>query len=264
MKSITSSHVLSYLEKDIRLDGRKLDEFRKIEIQYGISKKSAEGSARVKIGETEVVAGIKMETGTPFPDNPDEGTIMANVELLPLSSPDFETGPPGIKSIELARAVIDRGIRESKTLDFKKLCIKKGEKVWMIFIDAYSINDAGNLADAMGIAALAALQDAKFPKYDEKAGKIAYEEKTKKKLELTQLPIPVTVLKMKGKYLVDPSPEEEEAKNARLTITTVENGDIVAFQKGGNGTLTEEDIIKMVELSTKKGKEIRKLLKNEK
>ncbi len=264
MKTITVTHVLASLEKDIRFDGRKFDEFRKIEVQYGISKKSAEGSARVKIGDTEVVAGVKMEIGKPFPDNPDEGTIMANVELLPLSSPDFETGPPDIKSIELARAVIDRGIRESKTLDFKKLCIKKGEKVWMIYIDAYSINDAGNLADAMGIAALAALQDAKFPKYDEKSERIVYDEKTKKKLDLSQLPIPVTVIKIKGKYLLDPSLEEEKAKEARLTITTVDNGDIVAFQKGGNGTLTEEDILKMVELSTKKGKEIRKLLKNEK
>src|SRR3989344_8274335 len=137
MRNIIQNHVVSLLEKNIRLDGRKFDEFRKILIEYGISSKSAEGSARVKIGNTEVVAGVKFAVGSPFPDTPDDGAIIANVELLPLSSPDFESGPPGIQSIEYARASIDRGLRESKAIDLKKLCIKKGEKIWMVMIDAY-------------------------------------------------------------------------------------------------------------------------------
>ena len=261
MNAVIKSHVISLLEKNIRYDKRKFDQFRPIEIEYGISSKSAEGSARVKIGETEVVAGIKMELGTPYPDQPDKGTIVANVELLPLSSPEFETGPPGIESIELARSVVDRGIRESNAIDFKKLCIKKGEKMWITYIDGYSINDAGNLADAIGLAALAALKDAKFPKYDEKTEKIDYEEKTKKKLELKELPIPITVIKIRDKFIIDPLLEEEECAEARLTVTTIENGDIVALQKGGEAPLTEEEIEKMVDLSLEKGKEIRKLLK---
>ena len=36
---------------------------------------------------------------------------------------NFDIGRPGIEAIELAR-VIDRGIRESGFIDFKKLCIK--------------------------------------------------------------------------------------------------------------------------------------------
>lgn len=261
MKTIVEIHVTSLLEKDTRLDGRKFDEFRKITIDYGISPISAEGSARVRIGDTEVVAGVKIETGSTYPDSPDEGTIMANVELLPLSSPDFESGPPNVGSIELARSIIDRGIRESKCMDFGKLCIKKGEKMWIVMIDAYSVNDNGNLADAIGLAAIAALQDAKFPKYDEKTDKINYEEKTKKKLELKCLPIPITVIKIKDKFILDPSLEEEKAMDARLTVTTVESGEIVALQKGGEATLTEEDIEKIIDLSIKNGKELRSLLK---
>jgi exosome complex RNA-binding protein Rrp42 (RNase PH superfamily) len=72
---------------------------------------------------------------------------MVGAELLPLSNPDFESGPPGIQAVELAR-VVDRGIRESKCLDFKKLCIKQGEKAWIILIDIVTLNDAGNLFDA--------------------------------------------------------------------------------------------------------------------
>ncbi len=257
---ITEDHVKNLLVKDKRLDGRKLDEFRKIEVEYGVSSKSAEGSARVRIGDTQVIAGIKMEVGEPYPDQPEKGTIMAGVELLPLSSPKFESGPPNIRSIELARSVIDRSIRESDALDFKKLCIKKGEKMWMVIIDAYSIDDNGNLADALGLAALAALKDAKYPKYDEKKGEIIY-EKSSKKLVLKELPISVTILKINGKYIVDPLLEEEGAMSARLTVGSTEDGRVCALQKGGDGFLTDVDIEKMIEMGIKKGKELRKFIK---
>lgn len=257
---ITKQHIYDLIDKGLRLDGRKLDEFRKIEIEYSISAKAAEGSARVKIGDTEAIAGVKMEVGNTYPDQPEKGTLMAGVELLPLSSPDFESGPPSTESIELARSVIDRGIRESDALDFKKLCIKKGEKMWIVIVDAYSFNDEGNLADAFGLAALAALKDTKYPKYDEKEEKVIY-EKTSKKLILKELPITITVIKIRNKFLVDPTLDEEKAMDARLTVATTEDGRICAMQKGGDGALSPEDIEKMIEISVKKGKELRKLIK---
>lgn len=263
--NIIQKHIHDLLEKDQRLDGRKFDELRKdISIEYGISPKSAEGSARVKIGNTEVVAGVKFEVITPYPDQPDKGTIMAGVELLPLSNPEFESGPPNIRSVELARAVVDRGLRESKAIDFKSLCIKKEEKAWVVIIDVYSMNDDGNLADAIGLAALAALKDAKFPKYDEKNGKVLYAERTTKGISLKELPIPITVIKIKDKLLVDPTLEEEEAADARLTVTTLEDGRVCALQKGEKEPLTIEDIEKMIDLSIKKGKELRKILEKTK
>ena len=173
------SHIISLLNADTRLDGRKLAEYRKpIEVEYTVVK-TAEGSARVKIGDTEVIVGIKMEVGEPYPDTPNEGSIMVGAELLPLSNPDFELGPPGIQAIELAR-VVYRGIRESKAVDFKKLCIEPGKKMWMIIIDICALNDAGNLLDASSLAALAALKDTKYPSFD--GEKVDYKAKTRKKL----------------------------------------------------------------------------------
>ncbi|MEM4245599.1 MAG: exosome complex protein Rrp42 [Candidatus Nanoarchaeia archaeon] len=252
-------YIVSLIEKNLRVDGRALDKYRDIVIEYGVSSKSAEGSARVTIGDTIVVAGVKFEVGEPFPDKPDEGTIVVNAELLPLSSPEFESGPPDVQSIELAR-VVDRGIRESKAIDFKKLCIKEGEKVWLIFIDIYPINDAGNLFDAAALAAFAAVKDARFPKYDEQLDKVVYDERTDKKLPLENLPVACTVIKINGKLLVDPTTEEEQAMDARLTVATLENGNICAMQKGGHKPLSHSDIMKMVELASEKAKELRKLL----
>src|SRR3989338_4461113 len=154
-------HIIKSLSAGIRFDGRKPLEYRKVTVEYGVSK-NAEGSSRVKIGETEVIAGVKLSMDKPYSDTPDDGVMSVNAELLPLSSPEFESGPPNEQSIELAR-VVDRGIRESKAIDTKKLCIKKNEKVWMISVDIVTINDSGNLIDASAIAALAALKDTKFP-----------------------------------------------------------------------------------------------------
>ncbi len=167
-------NVLSQLEADAaikavregkRLDGRKLDEYRKITVETDISK-NADGSVRVKVGETEIVCGTKCLPGTPFPDTPDEGSISVGLEFLPIASPEFEPGPPQALAIEISR-VVDRGIRESKALDFAKLSIKDGEKVWSVFVDMYTINDAGNLMDACSIAAMKALSETRLPKLDD-------------------------------------------------------------------------------------------------
>lgn len=247
-------HIIKLLKADTRLDGRKPLEFRKpITVETGVTK-TAEGSARVKIGGTEVIVGVKLEIITPYPDAPDQGTIMVGAELLPLSSPDFESGPPGIKAIELAR-VVDRGIRESKAIDFKALCVEEGEKAWVVVIDICSINEEGNLLDASALATLAALKDTRFPKYED--GKIIYEEKTDKKLPLTKEPLPVTVLKIGDKFIVDPVIDEEKVLDARLTVASTSDGTLCAMQKGGEDPLTTEDILKMVDIALDKSKELR-------
>ena len=250
-------HIIGLLKAGTRLDGRKLNDYRKpIQIDYGVVM-TANGSARVKIGDTEVIAGIKLEVGTPYPDNPDEGTIIVGAELLPLSSPDFELGPPGIQAVELAR-VVDRGIRESKCLDFKKLCITPKEKAWIVVIDLCTINDDGNLFDASSLAALAALKDTKFPHYD--GEKIDYSAKTEDSMEIENTPLSVTVIKIGDKFVVDPSSEEEKVVDARLTVASMEDGTLCALQKGGDHPLTTEDIKKMMDIGVEKAKELRELL----
>lgn len=253
MSEGTRQHILASLSNGMRFDGRKAEDMREVTVEYGVSK-SAEGSARVKIGDTEVIVGIKMAVETPYPDTADKGNLMVNVELLPLSSPEFESGPPGIKAIEIAR-VVDRGIRESGAIDVKKLCIEEGEKVWAVMIDICTINSNGNLLDASALAAMAALKDAKFPKYED--DKIDYMEHTKEGLPLEKEPIAVTVFKIENNFIVDPIEEEEENADARLTVTTIKDGAMCSLQKGGDAPLTVEDIDKMVEIAQKKAKELR-------
>lgn len=217
---LTSERIREYLSEGKRFDNRKPEEFREISIECGISKK-AEGSAKVKIGKTEAWVGVKLGVMEPYPDSPDKGNLMVTAELTPLSHSKYEYGPPRFNAIELGR-LIDRGIRESKLIDLDKLCIVKGEKVWNVFIDVYSINDDGNILDAAFIGALAALKSAKIPFYDEKENKIDYEKETGKNMPLTEnLALNYSIYKVGDKIFFDPTIEEEEASEGRLIVGVV-------------------------------------------
>ncbi len=254
---ITIERIKEYLKSDKRFDGREPNEFRELIIEKNVSKK-AEGSVRVRLGKTEVIVGVKTDVAVPYPDSPDKGNLMVTAELLPLSSPRFELGPPKFEAIELGR-VIDRGIRESKIIDLEKLVIKEGEKVWTIFIDIYSINDDGNLLDAAGIGALAALKISKLPKYDEKEEKVLYGE-SDEKIPLTGVnPIPITVHKLGNKLIVDPTREEEDASETRLTVGISESI-ISSMQKGGPVPFKDEEILNAIDIADKVWKELFKKL----
>lgn len=256
---ITKQRIQEFLEKEKRFDGRELNEFRKLSIETGVSK-NAEGSARVKLGKTEVLVGIKMDVGEPYPDSPDKGNMMVTAELLPLSSPRFENGPPKFPAIELAR-VIDRGIRECGYIEFDKLCIKEGEKVWTVFIDIYSINDDGNLLDAAGIGAVAALKNAKIPKYDEKTEKVLYGELTDVSLPVKKdFPISITFHKVGKKILVDPTREEEDVGETRVTIGS-SKGIISSMQKGDAKELSVEEFNEVLDMLEKTWNDIFKKVK---
>jgi exosome complex component RRP42 len=246
-------YALELIEKGKRIDGRKFEEFRPITIRKGIAQK-AEGSASVKIGETEVIAGVKLNIGEPYSDSKDKGILIVNAEFTPLASPDFESGPPGEDAVELAR-VVDRGLRESKCIDLKKLCIVPGEKVWTTFIDIHIINHQGNLIDAAALASIAALSSAKVPKLD---GEEILRGDYEMPLPVVFRPINITVGKVGEKFLVDPIFEEEGILNSKLSISVRDDDNICALQKQGKGELTIQDIEKMVDIAIEKSKEIRK------
>ena len=251
---ITGERIKEYLKEDKRFDGRKPLEFREISIETGVSE-NAEGSARVKIGKTEVLVGIKMKIGEPYPDSPNEGNMMVTAELLPLSSPRFENGPPRFPAIELGR-LTDRLIRESKFIDTKGLCIKEGEKVWTVFVDVYSINDDGNLLDAAAIGAITALKSARIPEYNLEEDKVYFGKLTDKKLPLTDMPLfPKTFHKIGDKFIVDPTREEEDISKTRVTIGS-SGGIIHSMQKGESESLSIEELYSLLDSNEKVEKEL--------
>ncbi len=260
MISIDPSLIKQIADNGKRIDNRSADQYREIKIETNVVS-SAEGSARVRLGNTEVVAGIKLGVGEPFSDTPNEGVLMVGAEFVPLASPEFESGPPGEDAIELAR-VVDRAIRESKIIDMSKLCITPGEKVWMVFVDIDILDDDGNLIDASSLATIAALLKSKMPKLDSE-NKIVIGEKTDKGLPIKGKALSTTFVKIGNSIFADPSLPEMEALDARLTVGTFDsNGKTMlsSMQKGGTSGFELEEIDHIIEMAIKKGDELRAML----
>lgn len=251
MSEIKRDHIMRLLEKGRRQDGRGATDFRNLKIETGLIE-SADGSARVQLGNTTVIAGIKIIPGTPFGDTPNLGVLTTGMELIPMAHPTFESGPPGEDAIELAR-VVDRGIRESGMVDVEQLCITPGEEVWMCYIDMYAIDHDGNLFDAANIAAVSALKSAVVP--GEQYGK-----GENKPLPVTCTPVSVTSAKLGNTLIVDPDYDEEQISTARLTVTTDDDGNFRAMQKGGRGSITLDELSLCLDRAVEIGAEIRKII----
>ena len=256
---LKKSQILELLEQGKRIDGRSFDEPRKLTVEINAIPK-ANGSARVRLGDTEAVCGVKIQPDRPFPDMGDKGIFICTAELLPLSHPSVETGPPGPDVIELAR-VVDRGIRESHMVDVSQLVIEKNKSVVGVFADNVVVDYDGNLFDACSYAATAAVITSKMPKWEMKDDVPTLVEGEESALPTTTIPVSITMGKIGNHIVVDPNGDEWASMDSRITITTDSDGNIVALQKGGHDGFTVDEIVKCGELSIKAGAKIRETLK---
>jgi len=241
-----------------RLDGRALTETRPMKIETNIIQK-ANGSARVTLGNTQVIAGVKVSTDEPYEGLENKGILICSAEVLPLASAYSEPGPPDEDAIELAR-VVDRGIRESEMIDLEKLALVEGKIVYAIFVDVSILNIDGNLFDAASYAAVSALLTAKLPKLKIEDGKVVNTGELMP-APIRTIPVSVTIAKIGDAIIADPTSEEEAVMEGRVTMTTDAEGNVCAVQKGGTGAFTVEQIHHIVDTAIAKGQEIRPVLK---
>ena len=254
VENLRKKQMMESISAGKRLDERSLDETRPIAIELDVIKK-ASGSAWVKLGKTEVVAGIKVETGEPFEGLENSGALIITAEVLPIASPHIEPGPPDEETIELAR-VVDRGVRESEMLELGKLVLVPGKIVYTIFVDCSIINVDGNLLDATSYAVVSALASCKLPVFEIKDDKVVDTGRTQEP-PITTIPVSVTTVKIGDYLLLDPNTEEEACMDARLTITTNSKGSIVAMQKGLKGYFTVDEVKDIAGKARTKGKDVR-------
>ena len=258
VETIKRNQLVELLSRGKRLDGRGVSELRKLEITTHVIEK-ANGSAMVKLGNTEVLAGVKIDKGVPFPDTPDKGLLIVGAEVLPMAAAYLEAGPPDEGAIELAR-VVDRGVRESEMIDVSSLVIKAGKWVYSIFVDVNILNVDGNLFDATSYAVVAALLTAKMPKFVLE-GDVVKDTGERVPLPVHKVPVSVTIANINNTLVLDPTEEEEAVMDARITLDTDDEGNLCAGQKGEPGSFAPEQILTAAEWSIARGREVRLKIK---
>ncbi|MGC8479812.1 MAG: exosome complex protein Rrp42 [Candidatus Micrarchaeia archaeon] len=254
MKLITNNYLKSRFPMNKRDDDRGIKSFRDIKIKTN-EIPNAEGSALVDLGNTKVLAGIKIDLAEPMRDTPEDGNISTSAELLPMADDSYDIGPPTPFGVEFAR-VVDRGIRAAGIIDTSKLFIEEG-KVWSIFIDLYVLNNDGNIFDAGTLAAMAALMTCRMPKYENEQ---IIRESTEK-LNTKNIVTSCTFAKILDELVLDPTANEESLAESRITIANDENV-IRAMQKGMGGSFKIKEIEELIDVTFDKSKELRSILKN--
>ncbi len=247
---VNKAYVRDLMRTGKRADGRGMLDYRQAVIQQGYVP-NAEGSAMVSLGDTKVLAGVKLDLVAPFPDRPDEAVISFNAEFSPIAHPTFEAGPPNEHSIELAR-VVDRGIRSAEVINLKQLGKTKTEagKVLGIYVDLYILDQCGNLIDCAALAAMAALRNTQMPKIEgEKLVRLDFTGP----LPLTRQVIACSFETIEGKVVLDASYGEEVASDGRFTVSVTDDGKICASQKSGAAGFTKEQVLEFTDIAFEKG-----------
>lgn len=251
---VKTSYIKELLAKGEREDSRGMYDYRPIRIETG-SMVNAEGSAQVDLGATKVLAGVKLVVEDTRPDEPNQGNLVCSAELLPMASPNYETGPPSPEAIEFAR-VVDRGIRHGECIDVESLLVEEG-KAWTVYVDLYVMNYDGNLFDAGELAAMSALLNSVVPKYED--SKVIREER-KTKLKIDNIVTSTTFAKIGNKLILDPTGNEEHAAACRFTIAT-DKENVRAMQKGLGGGLFVNEVEDLIDVSFNKHAELKDLMK---
>ncbi len=259
---IKYSAILNVISKGLHVDRRPVLDYRPVNISYNVAP-NADSSILIKLGNTQILAGIKLEVGQPFLDNPDEGVLIVNAEYIPAASPIYEPGPPDENAIELAR-IIDRSLREPRVIALDKLVLIPGKKVWTLWLDIYVLDYDGNLIDASMLASMAALATTYIPYYevDQITGNIKI-DKSKKvaPLPINKYVVSVTVNKIGDYLVVDPTGEEEAIASSSITFSISEDNYVVGIQKRGMGAFSVDEVEKALDIALNKGKEMIELLK---
>ena len=245
------SHLSDLAERDARIDGRGRCEGRELEVQHSILPR-AEGSARVRMGDTIVLAGVKFQIMTPYPDRPNQGGLMCSAEVRPVAGRNWESGPPSPESIELGR-VVDRGIRESGCIDVDSLCIIPGEKAWQVILDLFAISDDGNLFDAFALAGITALRNATVPAERFEVGEDY-------PLSVSKTPIMCSYHKVGGRFVFDATAREELGGDERIHITLGDDNNVHSLQKGLKGIFSAEEFTEIMDNAIERTEKLRKIV----
>jgi ribonuclease PH len=221
----------------MRPDGRRPDELRPIEIAPGYLK-TAEGSALITIGNTQVLCTASVETSVPpFLRNTGKGWVTAEYSMLPRATAtrtprEVSKGRPSGRTHEIQR-LIGRSLRA--VTDLSAL----GERSIIIDCDVLQADGGTRVASITGAwvaMALAVKQMLKF--------------KMIAKSPLSGAVAAISVGMLNGEAIVDLCYEEDSRADVDANVVMTESGRFVEFQATAeHKAFDDSEMARMTELA---------------
>ena len=246
---------------EFRADGRNCEDYRVVELETGVLV-NTNGSSRLRLGNTELLTGVKVELGVPNPKHPNQGWVEFHVDCSPNAGLAFQ----GRGGQDLSNGIcshLSRIYNNHSSLDLSQLCIVPGRHCWVVHVDVIMLEYGGNLFDAVSIAVKAALHNIGVPKVSATAGdegeyelNLPEDPSDVIKLKTSSCPVLVTISKIGNHHVVDATLEEEFCSHASLIVGVTAKGLVTGVKKAGSGSLCLESINEMLETAKKVGKRV--------
>ena len=251
--------VLDGIDQDLRVDGRGRLDHRSLTLELGTSPQ-ASGSARLRLGSTDVMVAVRADIGTPPAGFPTHGRLSCAVELSASADPAYE-GRGGEKAAaELSRA-LERGLLGASAggaaslsaaasgtrggssdhgagaaLAMESLGIQKGKSCWVLRCDCLVLSADGSALDALSVAVKAALADCKIPKVTAVAGpnhgdpselELDDDPEQCSRLDVSRVPLVATVTRFgNGGIVVDATRDECALGDYALAVAADAEGNV--------------------------------------
>lgn len=264
----------SGIAQDLRADGRGRLHFRPFSIEPGVIPQ-ANGSARVRLGGTHIIASVKAELGAPAPARPGHGHLHVSVDCAPQIVSTAADQDPDLLALDLSRALhrclLGGASGAGAALHLPTLALVPGKLCWALHVDALVLGADGNLLDCAAVAVRAALADTGVPKVDVVSteggaggGEVEVvdvddgDPEGFARLDAARVPLVVTLTKVGKDYFVDASAAEEQAQqaSASVSVAVTPEGRIAGVVKRTGAGVQPAVLVDMLGLAREVGREL--------
>ncbi|RWS09431.1 exosome complex component RRP42-like protein [Dinothrombium tinctorium] len=233
--------IVDGVKDNCRVDGRECFDYRCIDVESDVISSCA-GSGHIRLGNCEIMVGVKCEFSEPSLDESDVGKLEFFVDVSPNASPLFDRKKDSISNNLIA--ALSHSI--TPCIDLHSLCVEKGKYVWTVFIDilVLELGSRPNLLDACAIAVKAALYNTKIPKVtiDCETNEPTVSENEIIRIDVSRVPLFITVTRIGNQYVVDATQEEEASSISSVLFAITPDGEITHMKKVKYGSLCPEPL----------------------
>ena len=161
--SAETAYALHGVAQDVREDGRSRLDYRHMSVELDLFPQ-ASGSARLRLGPTDVLVGVVAELAEPDADTPQCGRILVSVDCACASSrmPDYGAADGALAW--LAAALQPLYSAASIPAALEALGVVRGKQCWQLRVHAQLLRCDGCPLDALALAIWAALRSTRIPR----------------------------------------------------------------------------------------------------
>jgi len=259
ISSAESKYIIDGIKANFRQDGRTCDTYREFSIDTDVVS-NTNGSARVQLGGTHVLCGIKAMTGEP--DASGNGRIEFYVECTAGAKAEFAHRGGESLGIDMTNMLKKMAQNES-AINVEGLRIIPGT-VWVLRVDVLVLHCmGGNLYDCAALAVRTALDSTKLPKID-----VVTDAETNEPIDfdvssdphavqsvggIEQFPLLVTISEVDSTCIIDCTEQEECCVGGRLVVALNRSGNLCAINQDRSGGFSPAALIDMLRMARQTG-----------